>query len=277
MRNAAAWGAFLVTILIATSVRSQASDPNSAAPPSSTLAPQETPAAEPTPSAAVSATAPPARIESAAPSRESGAQASVPFRHQGFYLRGTDGVLTYAWVFGNGPYGPASISNIGGTNGSLAIGGTLAPGFVLAGHLGTNTVGGHFTGGPFTNATVTSAMRPGVTTTASGGAGVSLFELGFLIDWFPDPSRGLHFGASAGIGGLSIDNSADGSGYGAAGFGASLFGGYDFWVGHAWSLGLDLAVRGVAPELSLTDSGGSPSGYRMTPITIASEWSVLYY
>jgi hypothetical protein len=205
------------------------------------------------------------------------APAPSGFRHGGFYLRGTYGVVTYAWVFGDGPYGPASISDIGGTNGSLAIGGTIAPGLVLAGHLGTNTVAGHFNGGPFTNANITSAMRPGVSTAASSGAGVSLFELGVLLDWFPNPSRGLHFGASVGLGGLSLENFADGSTFGAVGAAASVFGGYDFWVGRAWSLGLDLAVRGVAPGLELADSSGADSGYRVTPMTIALEWSVLYY
>jgi hypothetical protein len=99
--------------------------------------------------------------------------------------------LSGSWKIRSIVYGRrlSSVSDIGGTNGSLAIGGTIAPGLALAGHLGTNTVGGHFNGGPFTHANITSAMRPGVSTAASSGAGVSLFELGVLLDWIGRATR----------------------------------------------------------------------------------------
>ncbi|MGH7436695.1 MAG: hypothetical protein ACRENE_13560, partial [Polyangiaceae bacterium] len=47
---------------------------------------------------------------------------------------------------------------------------------------------------------------------------------------------------------------------------------HTFWLGRSWSLGVDLAVRGIAPQIDLTDSSGADSGYRMTPVMVGSEW-----
>jgi hypothetical protein len=106
---------------------------------------------------------------------------------------------------------------------------------------------------------------------------MTLFDLGLLVDWFPDPAGGLNFGGSVGLGGMTLVNDADNSSLVAAGAAWSVFGGYAFWLGRFWSLGLDLIVRGLAPQLHLTDSTGADSGYRLTPVMIAGEWSVLYY
>jgi hypothetical protein len=232
-----------------------------------------TPTREPAPTSSV----PPPIATPPAPAPGAAAIPASSPRHGGFYLKASTQLMSYFWISGDGPYGPASISDIGGPLGGFAIGGTIAPGLALAGHLGTSNGGGHFDGGPFTNATVTTPMRPGSSASASATAGMTMFELGLLVDWFPNPSGGLNFGGSFGLGELWVVNAADRSGLSGAGAAWSVSGGYAFWVGHYWSLGLDLVVRGLAPQLHLYDSSGADSGYRLTPVMIAGEWSVLYY
>lgn len=59
-------------------------------------------------------------------------------------------------------------------------------------------------------------------------------------------------------------------------FAASLFGGYDWWIGPQWSLGLaGAASAGTAVEL--TDSNGKGSGYGVTPYAVMLEGSLLFH
>jgi hypothetical protein len=60
------------------------------------------------------------------------------------------------------------------------------------------------------------------------------------------------------------------------GFGASVFGGYDWWIGRDWSLGLMLVAAG-ANRISLSDSNRNDTGYRLMPLSIGVATSVLYY
>jgi hypothetical protein len=185
------------------------------------------------------------------------------------------GPLSYTSVFGDGPNGSASVSGNGSTF-ELAIGGTIAPGIALAGVLGGVTVTSSFNGGPFRSSTI---MTPGASGTvhATGDAAASLFEIGILLDWFPNPSKGLHFGGSLGIGGTGVRNQADGSTYGGFGGTASLFGGYDFWIGPSWSSGIGLVAWGATPREEMKDSSGNDTGYRLTPLSIGLQLSLLYY
>lgn len=268
----------LVVLLLTAEAFGQNQDPAPSASSSSVPTPapplaaaREQEAAPASPSTSVAAAAPPP------PTGAGTTTASPRPRHGGFYLRLSTQVVSYFWITGTGPYGSASVSNVGGPVGEFAIGGTLAPGLALAGHVATSNGGGHFNGGPFMNATVTTAMQPGSSTPASSSAGMTLYDLGLLVDWFPNPAGGFHIGGALGLGNLTMSNSADGSSFGGEGVAWSVFGGYAFWLGRSWSLGVDLAVRGIAPQVDLTDSSGADSGYRMTPVMIGSEWSVLYY
>jgi hypothetical protein len=266
MRTAALCSSFWVATFTSCAAFGQA--PEVAAP----AAPAPTPALTPSPAPAPPPLpAPPPAPEAPPPT----ASCSCALRHDGFYTRITSG-FAYTSVFGSGPNGSASVSGTGSLF-SLAIGGTLAPGIVLAGVLAGTTGTSTFHGGPFANATITGAAGSTGPIAASDNAGASSFDVGLLLDWFPDPAKGLHVGGSVGLGGVALTNQADGSFISGLGLGAGLFGGYDFWVGPAWSLGLALVASGVVPPAHLADSNRNDTGYRMTPLAMGLEVSILYY
>src|SRR6185369_3787386 len=77
-----------------------------------------------------------------------------PKLHQGFYLRLSSGP-GFMTLNGHGPYGSASLTNAG-YGGMIAIGGAVAPGFVLAGTIQGSAFDAKFKGGPFENGTVSA-------------------------------------------------------------------------------------------------------------------------
>lgn len=172
------------------------------------------------------------------------AQPPDAYRHEGFYLRLAGG-LNYAAFGGTG--GGRDVSIHGLTQGAtLAIGGTIADGFVLAGVLGGEQVRDTFHGGP----------RP------ERNATVAFGELGALVDYYPKPTDGWHFGAVVALGAITLSDAGlprDATG---ASFAGTLFGGYDFWIGPEWSLGLMLTFSGATTG-TLKDSDSNDSGYRL--------------
>jgi hypothetical protein len=198
-----------------------------------------------------------------------------PPRHDGFYLRFSSGG-GYVSVAGDGPLGSASISGFGSSS-LVAIGGTIAPGLALAGTIASTTTTDTFHGGPFNDANqaslVTSVRRP---TSPSFDALAAVTEIGLLADWFPDPARGWHLGALVALGAVGVVNQADGSSWGGFNASGSVFGGHDWWIGRSWSLGLMLSVAGGS-RASLSDSSGNDTGYKLAPLSIALESSLLYY
>ena len=129
----------------------------------------------------------------------------------------------------------------------LLIGGTVARGFVL---------GGGFVGQDISNpdVTVKSNAVPGgsVIVPASGSLGVG--ALGPFIDWFPNESKGLHFGTMLGLALLGLENNAGKTSSGIAG---SLWGGYDFWVASQWSLGAEARVAALSARRDFSDYSGT--------------------
>lgn len=137
--------------------------------------------------------------------------------HDGFYLR---------MDFGYGLLGvtettdPSTIDvKVKGSGGSFALGlgGTPTPGLAIGGEL-----------------LVQVASKP--TVEAAGielqsNSAVALSTFGPFVDWFPDPKGGGHVGAMIGWASFA------GTNYSSSGYGAALFGGYDFWIGDQWSLG----------------------------------------
>jgi hypothetical protein len=81
-----------------------------------------------------------------------------------------------------------------------------------------------------------------------------------LADWFPDPTGGWHVGAMASIAVLSISESWIADSIGGA-FGGTLLGGYDWWIGPQWSLGLMAIVSGTTSAV-LRDENETDTGYR---------------
>jgi hypothetical protein len=129
----------------------------------------------------------------------------------------------------------------------LLIGGTIARGFVL---------GGGFVGQDISNPTVTvsSSTLPDLngSLTANGSLGVG--AIGPFVDWFPNDRKGLHLGAMVGFAILGLTNDSGKSDFG---FGGSLWGGQDFWVGEQWSLGAEARVAAVSAKRDFSDLGGT--------------------
>ncbi|MCL2448972.1 MAG: hypothetical protein FWD17_08505 [Polyangiaceae bacterium] len=197
------------------------------------------------------------------------------FRHDGFYLSVSNGT-GYGDFAGRGPNGDASLRNIT-ESASAAVGGTIARGWVLAGTFRFASLSATFHGGPQVTAAETSDVNGTTVTTVStpSGASVSLFELGPLVDWFPNPEDGWHVGASFGLGGLFVTDAAERDLESLAWVG-SLFGGYQFWLGPRWSLGIQGMISGVT-SAKLTDSRNNDTGYRMGGLTVGLETVLLYY
>jgi hypothetical protein len=194
--------------------------------------------------------------------------------HNGFYfaLTNTDGYLA---VWGDGPSGSASITGYA-NGGTIAIGGSPVPGFAVAGVIGAmNTSGDTFNGGPVVTVTTSTGNGPSANTTLQGRASASMVLLGGLVDWFPEPERGWHVGGSVGLGGAVVTDDTGNSINGAS-IAGSIFGGYQFWLGPSWSLGVSGVVMG-APTLNLTDSNRNDSGYKMTPFYVGLAWTLMYY
>jgi hypothetical protein len=230
-------------------------------------APTPAPAAAPVPAPAPAPESFPAPDATNSPGKGAG-------RHSGFYLRFSSVSLGYISVSGEGPLGSASVSGLASIGG-LAIGGTVAPGLALAGTIQGATVTGTFNGGPFASATIVpngSGAAISASTDASAVAGV----LGLLVDWYPNPAGGWHTGASVGLGVTGVTNNADGSRLGGIGLGGSVFGGYDWWLGPSWSLGLMVVGDGVG-KAAMNDSNGHDTGYRLMPLSIGVTASLLYY
>ncbi|HEX2673488.1 MAG TPA: hypothetical protein VHM25_21550 [Polyangiaceae bacterium] len=200
-----------------------------------------------------------------------------PGLHQGFYLRLTSGP-SFMTLNGHGPYGSASLTNAG-YGGMIAIGGSVAPGFVLAGTIQGTAFNAEFNGGPFENATVTSK---GNTSKASDRASGGFGMVGVLVDWYPKPSGGWHVGGSTGVGAIVLTNLANERDFGGVNFAGSLFGGYDWALARKWSLGLQLVVSGATRTKLMEEDPAEKNdtrdtGYRLTPFSVGVQASVLYF
>lgn len=174
---------------------------------------------------------------------------------------------------GHGPSGSASITGGGGAGG-ITIGGALVPGLVLAGTVQGSSTDADFKGGPFKDATLTVN---GERRSASHQAQASFGMVGLLLDWYPKPSAGWHAGVATGIGAVGLKNSADNSTFAGVNLNGSLFGGYDWALGHDWALGLQLTASGGTRAKLLEDSGDHDTGYRLTPFSLGVQASVLYF
>jgi hypothetical protein len=244
-----------------------------------------TPEPSPTPSAPPATPEPPpvapppvsTEGRAAAPGLAPAATSPCPcsrYRHQGFYL-GIGTGIGYMSAWGDGPSGSASISGLA-TLGVIAIGGTLTKGLVLAGAIQVGSAGGTFHGGTTTHVTTTIFANgsPVTNTFTATGASVLSTEIGALIDWYPDPEAGWHMGFSLGVGSTQVTddggNVLDGSA-----FAGSLFGGYQWWLGPGWSLGLQGVLLG-ATKSSLQDSN-QDTGYAMMPLSIGVQTLLLAY
>lgn len=220
------------------------------APPEAVLPPVPPPAAPPPPPdrdvTIVAAPAPPAPC----------AESPRAHTHDRFYLRFSQG-WGYESVSGTGSAGQANVSGVGSGFG-LLIGGTPGRGLVVGGGLSFATTEGTLAGGQYDRYHVSG----------------SSLTLGPFVDWFPDPHDGWHIGAHLGLGLTGLSNTAISES--AIDFSGSLFGGYDWWIGPQWSLGL-MAVASAGTYATLTDTNLNDSGYGATPYSVLLEWSLLLH
>jgi hypothetical protein len=182
-----------------------------------------------------------------------------PYCHDGLYLRLGLGPA-YSSFLGTGPQGSASISGTGVAF-SVAIGGPVARGFVVGGTLRFADGVGRFKGSP-----------ADATGTGSGYFG----QIGSLfVDWYPDPERGWHAGAVAGLGNSGVTDSR-GRDSSAVGFAFGVLAGHDWWIGPQWSLGVLMSLLS-STSATMTDANGNSTGYAFTPLVAALEASILWH
>ena len=235
----------------------------------------QVPTAQPSaqvPTAQPSAHAPAVEQSAAPAARESAELPAIDARHEGFYLRIASGPSLVS-LRGHGPSGSASITGEG-SSGSIAIGAAVVPGLVLAGTLQGQEITSDFNGGPLANATVSvGAESHTASHKAEGGIGM----IGLLVDWYPKPTGGWHTGASAGLGAIGLTNLADDSDLAGVNFTGSVFGGYDWALGRDWALGLQLTASGGTTTKLKEDDFDHDTGYRLTPLSLGIQASVLYF
>jgi len=274
----------LAALTLSSRARAQGDAPGSSPLPS--LPPTE-PASPPPASAAPSSTATPPPPPETAPTptetATAGGAGQVPpgffgprYRHQGFYL-GVDTGIGFMGAWGSGPLGSASITG-SGSEADIAIGGTIAPGLALGGIAREWSTSGTFHGGPTITATTTHFANgvPSTTQgTLSGNAHATAVEVGAFLDWYPNPEKGWHVGASVGLGGMGLTDDA-GTRTVSAAVAGSIFGGYQWWLGPAWSLGLQGVVSGATTG-KFDDSDRNNTGYTLTPFGIGLATQILYY
>ncbi|HET9957458.1 MAG TPA: hypothetical protein VFQ61_23325 [Polyangiaceae bacterium] len=146
-----------------------------------------------------------------------------PHLHDGFYLQLATGVGYYN---SSAEAGANKVGFSGATLPfSLMLGGSPIPGLAIGGSLMIDYA-------PSPRYKINGQ-------TFDSGLDISQYVIGLgpSVDFYPDPSGGLHFQGFVGWGGL--ETSADGNAGGSdpTGLLLAVGAGYDFWVGNEWSIG----------------------------------------
>lgn len=234
----------------------------SAAPAPPSTAAQEVPTIPPSPPATGPAGPPPTATQEPLPPLTS----PTARRHDGFYLRMGIG---FGYGQAKSEANVAGIGNIEATfKGSgpayeLLIGGTVGKAIVI---------GGGFVGQDISSPQV--RMSPDVlglngNVSANGALGIGV--LGPFIDWFPDVNGGAHFGAMLGIGVIGLRDENDDPDTGP---GASIWGGYDFWIADQWSLGAEARAAVASAHRHFSDIN---QDFRDSASTFELLFSALYH
>lgn len=159
--------------------------------------------------------------------------ASQPFTHDGLYMSAEAGP-GLLWADSSGSISnnflqkvPSSTLAPAAPAMSFAFGGTFARlGLTLGGRLGI-AKGTH----PVVSTLDTRFSIP--------NHDLLLLEVAPIAEYYPDPRRGLHFGASFGFAWLGLTGSSEGA---APGFSGSLEVGHGFFFARQWSLGATLRL-----------------------------------
>lgn len=189
----------------------------------------------------------------------------------GFYLRISSSVADTTFS-GHGPSGTAKISGFGGGS-SIAIGGSVVRGLVVAGMFQSTAGTANFDGGPYQD---TQFSAHGETITVTRKALATSSQIGLLIDWYPMEKQGLHAGLSGGLSMVTVNNYADESTWHGFGTGGSLFVGYDWPLASTLAMGVSLVVSG-ATSSSLKDQDSKDTGYKLKPFSMGLAGSLLFF
>ena len=179
--------------------------------------------------------------------------------HDGFYLRlavglGLGGALVSSDSKTIGDY------SFGGGAGAFDvwIGGTPIPGLAMGGVLSGLGLG--------------SSERSVDDNRVPGDVSGSMGMLGYFMDVFPDPKRGLHFGGALGLASAQAEVKDSGRKFEGGGLGLQAWGGYDFWVTSQWSLGGMLRFIG-----SVTREDDAGVAYRTSLGAATLSFTALYH
>lgn len=141
--------------------------------------------------------------------------------HDGFYLSLQTG-LGYL----------SSSAEAGGIEQTLS-GVTVSSGLWMGGTVGPVVIGGGLT---FDRA-FSPSVKQGDQEMDLEDVDLYLINLGVFADYYPDPTRGLHFVGMLGWGGLEASVNGDVGGSDPTGMILGLGAGYDFWIADEWSVG----------------------------------------
>jgi hypothetical protein len=139
------------------------------------------------------------------------------------------------------------------------VGGTPAPGLVVGGGLLLEQVFD-----PSTSVQQRGGAVRGINSGSGGAVGFAM--IGPMIDAFPVPTGGFHFGGLLGLAEVSLKSNQDDA---SGGFGLSLWAGYMWWVSSQWSLGLQgryaaaWTTRKVGVESAQFDATDASQGFAL--------------
>jgi hypothetical protein len=169
-------------------------------------------------------------------------QREKAYFHEGFYFRFGFGVGSMSGTVANAEVADSSDLDISGfaTVGELAFGGTPTPGFAL---------GGGIFGANVPTVTIDDDFE-------SGAGGISI--IGFFIDYYPAPDKGLHVQGAIGP---ALISAAEGDELGSlpddyfgAGVGVTVGVGYEGWIGKEWGMGGLLRLLYANGTITPTDT-----------------------
>jgi hypothetical protein len=179
------------------------------------------------------------------------------YRHDGFYVRVASS-LQYFWFEADGPTESKSFEGFG-AGFLLAVGGTPVDGLVI---------GGAFMGGG------RSSRWTGVSDEGDD-VELGLGQIGLLVDWHPDARGGWHVGGIVGVSGnvLTADDNEQYTGVTGS---VSVLGGYDFWIGPQWAIGVH-GLASFSPSVTLKDDDQEDTEYKLGGATLGLGASILHH
>ncbi len=260
LKNALGRGLFLASFFLGSSAFAQAAPPEPAAQPQPSpptggsqwmppAAPAEAPpsaASDPGNPATGTPTAEPPNPEPQ-PKIQLATQAPAPPPvevrsdkiHDGFYARLSFGFGSQSTTLDDGSPAPNFEATAGALVIHVLVGGAPAPGIVIGGSLGLDSL-------------------PSTTFDAADGyqlkTGLNLVSIGPFIDGYPDSRGGFHLGGTVGPTFAKLTTGTGMPDNSAAGIGLAAWLGFDWWVADQWSVGGLLRFSGANNW-----SGDSPS------------------